>query len=176
MHGRTTAWTSGRWACKLCRVRGHPTAEQAELIATRNARILRNYSDGENLATLGRLYGLTRERVRQIVKDAGAPMPLEFKCGVENCDTAPRTPNSYCWAHQRRFDRFGDPLGVKPLRRDQHGTRASYHEGGCRCALCRKFVADRVRDRVHRLHPEMRYYAPRDSDPLPDERQRSRPA
>jgi hypothetical protein len=135
------------------------------LIAARNVSIVRSYVADETLATLGRVHGLTRERVRQIVKDAGAAMPLDYICAVRGCDTAPRAPKSYCSEHQRRFDKFGDPLGAKPLRRDQHGTRACYHDGGCRCALCRRFEADRVRDRVHRLHPEMRYYAPRDGAP-----------
>jgi len=142
-------------------VHGRPSAAQARRDALRNAEVVRRYEAGETLANIGAGIGLTRERIRQIVQASGAPMPLDYKCAVQDCSTAPRSPNRYCAAHQHRFERFGDPLGSRPPRREQHGTRACYREGRCRCDRCRKHNAERVREYQHRVHPAMRRYAPR---------------
>lgn len=142
-------------------VRGHHTAAQAKLDALRDTGVVRRYQAGETLASVGAALGLTRERIRQIVKASGAPMPWDYRCAVKACNTSPRTPNRYCSAHQRRFERFSDPLGTKPLLTNQHGTLASYKRGGCRCDLCRQRNAERDREYQHRLHPEMRRYEPR---------------
>jgi hypothetical protein len=70
----------------------------------------------------------------------------------------------------RRLERYGHPLGSHIFLKEQHGTRASYREGGCRCDLCweagatvRKAEAERQREseREHRMHPEMQRYARR---------------
>lgn len=129
-------------------------------IQRRNAEIVRRYRAGDNLASIGARIGLTRERVRQIVRDTGAVMPWGFKCAVRDCDTSPRAPARFCFAHQRRLERYGDPLGSKVLLREQHGTLAAY-KAGCSCVRCRKANADRVLEYQHRLHPEMRRYGPR---------------
>ena len=143
--------------------RGHHSAEQLAANARRDVEVLRRYEAGETLAGIGAVVGLTRERVRQIVRASGAPMPWDYKCAVSSCERSPRTPNRYCHSHQRRFERYGDPLGTKPRLRDQHGTLASYKSGRCRCELCRRRNADRVTEYQHRIHPEMRRYAPRGS-------------
>jgi hypothetical protein len=127
----------------------------------RDAWVVRRYAAGETLAGIGAAVGLTRERIRQIVKASGAPMPWDYKCAAKGCDTSPRMPNPYCSFHQVRFERFGDPLGSKPRLMDQHGTLASYKSGRCSCDLCRRRNAERVREYNHRMHPEMRRYAPR---------------
>lgn len=132
--------------------------------ALRDALILSRYRAGENLASIGASFDLTRERICQIVKDSGAPMPWEYQCAAASCTTSPRTPNRYCSHHLVRLERYGDPLGNKPVGlrlRDQHGTMTSYSDGGCRCNLCRKALADRRREYAHRAHPEMRWYKPR---------------
>ena len=136
------------------------TRAQFQSVEERNAEIARRYETGETLASIGLSRGLTRERVRQIVKLAGARMPRASKCAVEDCHIAPRLPRIYCHAHQVRFELFGDPLGsspVVPLLPAEHGTRARYREGGCRCDLCRKASADQRREHFHRAHPEWRY-------------------
>ena len=136
------------------------TRAQVQSVEERNAEIVRQYETGETLASIGSSCGLTRERVRQVVKLAGARMPRASKCAVEDCHTAPRLPRIYCHAHQVRFELFGDPLGsspVVPLLPAEHGTRARYREGGCRCDLCRKASADQRREHFHRAHPEWRY-------------------
>jgi len=79
-------------------------------------------------------------------------MPREYKCAVKDCSTAPVTPDRYCYPHQRRFERFGDPLGTKPRLIDQHGKLAYYKRGRCRCDLCRRSNADRVLEYLHPLH------------------------
>jgi hypothetical protein len=129
-------------------------------IEQRNAEIVRRYKAGENLASIGASLGFTRERVRQIVKQSGARMPWEYRCAVKDCETSPRAPRRYCYAHQRRLDFYGDPLGIRPLLREQHGTAASYQDG-CNCDLCRKAETDRRREYEHRAHPEMRRYTTR---------------
>jgi hypothetical protein len=96
-----------------------------------------------------------------LVKASGCPMPWEYTCAVTACNTSPRTPNRYCQFHQRRFQRFGDPLGTKPLLMNQHGTVAGYQRRRCRCDLCRQSNAAQRLEYVHRVHPEMRRYKPR---------------
>jgi len=130
--------------------------------------LVRRYETGETLGSIAARIGLSRERVRQIVKLSGAHMPGDYKCAVEDCDTSPRSSRSYCHFHQVRFERYGDPLGtslVAPLEREQHGTYASYTDGGCRCDLCRQASADRRREYVHRVHPAWRF--------MPDKARRS---
>jgi hypothetical protein len=134
----------------------------AKVDALRDTEVLRRYQAGETLASVGADVGLTRERIRQIVKASGAPMPWDYRGAVKACNTSPRTPNSYCQVHQRRFERFGDPLGSKPLLTNQHGTLACSKRGRGRCDLCRRRSADARREYMHRIHPEMRRYKPRD--------------
>jgi hypothetical protein len=129
-----------------------------ERYGSRNAAILRRYQDGENMARIGASLGLTRDRVRQIVKASGADMPQDYVCAVEACDTAPHWPNSYCCMHQKRFERYGDPTGTRSLLKDQHGTYACYSLSRCKCDPCRRANAEQKREREHRLHPEMRRY------------------
>jgi hypothetical protein len=38
-------------------------------------------------------------------------MLRDFKCAVADCFSAPRSPRRYCFAHQCRLERYGDPLG-----------------------------------------------------------------
>src|ERR1039457_335148 len=85
--------------------RGHHSAEQLAANARRDVEVLRRYEAGETLAGIGAVVGLTRERVRQIVRASGAPMPWDYKCAVSSCERSPRTPNRYCHSHQRRLDR-----------------------------------------------------------------------
>lgn len=42
-------------------------------LTERNARIVRRYQDGETMEAIGGDYGITRERVRQILERAGVP-------------------------------------------------------------------------------------------------------
>jgi len=127
---------------------------------TRNVEIVRRYETGESLASIGVTLGLTRERVRQIVRDSGVAMPRDYKCAVPDCDVAQHAPNSYCFSHSRRLALYGDPLSAAPARW-QHGTVHGYQNRDCRCDRCRKAYADYRREREHRRHPEMRRYAPR---------------
>jgi hypothetical protein len=124
----------------------------------RNAAIVSSYGEGESLASIGVRMGLTRERVRQIVKASGAVMPSELRCAVAGCEQTPRAPNTYCYAHRTRLVRDGAARGSGArLLKDEHGTYASYRDRGCRCDLCRKASADRRRAQFHRVHPEWKY-------------------
>lgn len=111
---------------------------------------------GETLAAIGARVGLTKERVRQILKASEVAMPREYRCAAKACTAAPHRPNAYCYPHQVRFDRYGDPLAVAPRLTDVHGTTASYKYGRCRCELCRQANAAQRLEYIHRLHPEMR--------------------
>jgi Sigma-70, region 4 len=71
------------WSC------GRHTAVQLELDALRDIQVLRRYEAGETLASIGAGVGLTRERIRQIVKASGAAMPWDYKCAVKTCSTSP---------------------------------------------------------------------------------------
>ena len=140
------------------RQRGHYLAEYPGL-ARRDGEIVSRYEAGENLASIGAALDLTKERIRQIVRSSGARMPREYRCAVKDCYTSPRSPGRYCSAHQRRLDRYGDPLWVIPRLMDQHGTVACYKAGRCRCDLCRKANADQRLEYIHRVHPEMGHHA-----------------
>ncbi len=107
---------------------GRPFAADLPGIERRNAEMVRRYKAGENVASIGASLGLTRERVRQVVKQSGAYMPWEYKCAIDGCFTSPRTPMRYCHSHQRRFERYGDPLGVRLLLLHQHGTVRCYRD------------------------------------------------
>lgn len=98
-------------------MRGRRTAVQAQTVAVRDLEVLRRYEAGETLASIGAAIGLTRERIRQLVKASGVAMPWDYKCAVKDCQASPRTPHAYCQAHRRRFERYGDPLGTKPLQK-----------------------------------------------------------
>ena len=65
---------------------------------------------------------------------SGAVMPWEYMCAVRDSRISPRTPRVYCQEHRRRTDLHGETLGSKIPRMDQHGTKACYRDGGCRCA------------------------------------------
>jgi Sigma-70, region 4 len=93
--------------------RGGVFAASRPGIEQRNVEMLRRYKAGENLANIGVIFGVTRERVRQIVKQSGAHMPWEYTCAVEDCETSPRAPRRYCYAHQRRLELYDDPLGSR---------------------------------------------------------------
>ena len=108
----------------------------------RNADIVARYEAGENMAQIGVALGLTRNRVRQIVKLSGAVLPREYTCAVEGCATAPFRPHRFCRSHRERFEKYGDPLGTGSLKQDHHGTPASYRQKGCRCELCKRANAD----------------------------------
>jgi Sigma-70, region 4 len=142
--------------------RGRVFAEARPGIEQRNAEMLRRYKTGENLSSIGASLGFTRERVRQIVRQSGARMPLEYRCAAKDCETAPRAPRRYCYTHQRRLELYSDPLGSRPLLRKQHGTFACYQDG-CSCDLCRRAARERSREYEHRVHPEMRRYKARGS-------------
>lgn len=50
-----------------------PTGPQSSHLAARNADIVRRRSAGESLQAIGARFGVSRERVRQIVRDGGGP-------------------------------------------------------------------------------------------------------
>lgn len=124
----------------------------------RNAAVVARYLEGESFASIGLSLGLTRERVRQIVKASGAVMPTDVPCAVPGCEQTLRAPNTFCCQHRLRMKRDARVLPQKvALRKDEHGTYASYRDGRCRCDLCRKASADQRRAQFHRVHPEWRY-------------------
>jgi len=91
----------------------------------RNAEMVRRYEAGETLESIGASLGLTRERVRQIVRLSGAEMPRETTCAVGGCYTAPRRPRIYCYAHQLRFELFSaTPLAPRRLLRSSETSTA----------------------------------------------------
>jgi Sigma-70, region 4 len=116
--GRLAHRPHGAAACSLTRTspprlvgkQGRPFAADLPGIERRNAEMVRRYTAGENLARIGASLGVTRERVRQVVKQSGAPMPWEYQCAVDGCCTSPRSPRAYCSRHQLRLERYG-PAG-----------------------------------------------------------------
>jgi len=134
------------------------TGARPRRVDRRNAAIVSRYVAGETFASIGLTVGLTRERVRQIVKASGAVMPSEARCAEPGCNQTPRAPNTHCCAHRVHLKRDAmAPASRGPLLKDEHGTYASYRDRGCRCDLCRKASADRRRAQFHRVHPEWRY-------------------
>ena len=132
-HGTMVRYKRDRCRCELCRRRNaHRSTEYLHRVhpemghhkpridsggmrgphnpsyfRERTATILRSYAAGDTLAKIGTTVSLSRERVRQIVKNSGVPMPREYKCAVKDCHIAPRAPHAYCSLHRRRFERLG---------------------------------------------------------------------
>ena len=73
----------------------------------RNAEILFRYEQGESLTSIGISVGVTRERIRQIVRRFGVLMPMDVTCAASNCPTVPRGRKVYCRQHQDCLDRQG---------------------------------------------------------------------
>jgi len=108
-------------------------------------------ASGETLAAVGARFGVSRERVRQVVHRAGVVAPFGYRaprpvCTAEGCER-PVTRNGrrgefspWCRAHRKTMLEHGTPLRpARVLLRDQHGTLSCYRyfEGtGCRCELC----------------------------------------
>jgi hypothetical protein len=126
-------------------------------VERRDSAILSRYGAGETFASIALTLGLTRERVRQIVKASGAMMPSDLRCAMPGCDRTPRGANTSCYVHRIRLKSDADPSSKLPLLKDEHGTYASYRDRRCRCDLCRKASADRRRAQFHRVHPEWSY-------------------
>src|ERR1700678_3056273 len=87
------------------RVVGEILVVQPRRVERRNAVILSSYAAGETFAAIGLRVGLTRERVRQIVKASGAVMPSELRCAVAGCEQTPRAPHIHCYTHRLRMIR-----------------------------------------------------------------------
>jgi hypothetical protein len=128
--------------------------------------MLRRSSAGETLTSIGQAYGLTRERVRQIVKVTGVSMPHDSPrvCDVGGCGR-PHSSHGNCDLQERRVRTHGSvdlPAAVTAA----HGTMARYR-GGCRCAECTGANRVEARARAHRAHPEWRWRAGRFPDEVP---------
>jgi hypothetical protein len=144
-------------------------------ISERNALIVERISKGETLAAVGKDYGVTRQRIEQIVKRAGIKvgirrspvldaMAKEYQAG-ESLDTiAARHGYDYADARMALKHR-GIVVPPKPQYRKYfstpHGTYYGYQGYGCRCDLCmdaaranyKKGQIDRM-SRVNTLPPE----------------------
>jgi hypothetical protein len=77
---------------------GSPFAAELPGLELRNAEIVRRYKAGEDFARIAANLDLTRERIRQIIRSAGARMPREYKCAVPDCFKSPRSPGRYCFS------------------------------------------------------------------------------
>lgn len=125
-------------------------ADQTE----RNAAIVVAYVGGTPSADLARRFGVSRERVRQVLLKSGCVLPGERKCSVEGCAIAPRYPRLACASHSKTSK---EP---RVLVRNQHGTFESYQRRGCHCALCRDAARARADDqrqkrwRMRETNPE----------------------
>lgn len=135
-------------------------------IQRRNAAMLRRYEAGETLTSIGEAYGLTRERLRQIVKSTGVSMPRDTRrmCDVSGCGR-PHNSRGYCELHSRRLQIYGS-VDLPPTPTLAHGTTAKYR-GGCRCADCTGANRVEARARAHRAHPEWRWRPGRFPDEMP---------
>jgi len=104
--------------------------------SARNALMVREYSRGDALQTIGERYGLSHQRVRDLMLAVGAcrvPEP------PRRCSICPEPIEAFglCRFHYYRQRTYGDPEFV--LRRGvcaEHGASSRY-DAGCRCAACR---------------------------------------
>jgi len=104
--------------------------------SARNALMVREFSRGEPLQTIGERHGLSHQRVRDLMLAFGAcrvPKP------PRRCSICPEPVEAFglCRFHYYRQRTYGDPEFV--LRRGvcaEHGASSRY-DAGCRCAACR---------------------------------------
>jgi len=104
--------------------------------SARNALMVREFSRGEPLQTIGEGHGLSHQRVRDLMLAFGAcrvPKP------PRRCSICPEPVEAFglCRFHYYRLRKYGDPEFV-PRRgvNADHGTVSRYW-AGCRCAACR---------------------------------------
>lgn len=82
---------------------------------SRNEKIVEMRWDGMTLGDIGREYGITRERVRQIVTQLNGPTAFEAKaartkpCRVPECEACTGHRSGLCEFHRRR-QQNGKPL------------------------------------------------------------------
>jgi len=132
----------------------------------READMLRRYAQGETMQEIGDDFGLSRERVRQILKRLNVTADdmrerryrmatALYKGGLTATEAAKRAGvhpalfrGRLVAAGQRR---------PRPPRVPKHGTVYEYQRG-CRCEPCTRANADRTYEYQHRKHPEMKRY------------------
>jgi len=105
-------------------------------LSARNALMVREYSRGDPLQTIGERHGLSHQRVRHLMLAFGAcrvPEP------PRRCSICPEPVEAFglCRFHYYRQRTYGDPEFVlrRGVNADQ-GTSSRY-DAGCRCAACR---------------------------------------
>jgi hypothetical protein len=100
---------------------------------------LQKHSPALTLDEMGQRVGLTRERVRQILKANGITVrrPLVPCNGSEVCGryVSVYSETGFCYICLRRIDKFA--THIPPVKQaDTHGTRSCYALRECRCKAC----------------------------------------
>jgi methylphosphotriester-DNA--protein-cysteine methyltransferase len=136
---------------------------------TRELKMAAAYEKGATLQEIGDAWGVTKERVRQLLKRTDAPTPEESLVArrAARCKDALTLVRSglNVTAAARKYG-FSPGLlweavrdaGIKAPPRPvaKHGTESKYTLG-CRCRRCKKAHADFAYLRGHRRNPSRGY-------------------
>ena len=97
---------------------------------------------GETLESIAKDYGVTRERIRQIILKGGDAIKFSRRhyCQLEGCERFVRSVASgWCQLHYDRVLKTGAPGPLEPKTPTLvHGTKNGYCHYRCRCELCVK--------------------------------------
>lgn len=113
-----------------------------------------------SLQAIGEKYGVSRERVRQIIGNTGQVLPKAKRNAVK--DKLPMIKQM--WKNGVSFLKIGKEIGInsslvakvlgKPSSYGtvfKHGTRSGYGYHKCRCDACKKAQLDYMSNRNHDL-------------------------
>jgi len=128
----------------------------APRLADRDTAIVAAYKDGQTLENIGERFGISGERVRQVIKRVAghslAPEVFIERRRRKNLAVEPRSPLTWV----RLINRWLGQIGYFYCSHGKHAVCESERCGG----VCKACNTARCRERNHKLHPEWKRRSP----------------